>query len=522
MEEELSVMWGKFSLREEEQAGVSLETSEIVPLVTRGKDCLVGKLLADRIVPREYFKAPLRRAWRTAGAVTINVIGENMFIAEFEHASDKSRIMEGKPWLFDGNLVSLAEFDGLTPPSDMNFDMASFWVRMYNMPLDCKGKEVGQKIGALVGTVEEVDISEAEADWGEFLRVKISFDLTKPLARSRMLHAQHRSIWVAFKYEKLPKFCYNYGVIKHDRRGCSMLGNRRPPGHEDALPYGYWLSVVFPVRRGGCSYFKPERGRARDRGSSSTQKEPSSNSGSNKEALSRAETTSEDGGADVMRQNPSQLPLATDKASQRQIREVLNADDSYMQAEYVSKEVSLEGEKESRNEINGKDHYLRKSEKETPKDSSGHISGPNPQKYFGLWDSVKGRMTWQPEGEDCEIQLEKDPVSHTYHPRVLSRKKGSGVEKPNFVFLTETKLLRQKVEAIRSKLGFDSVFVVDCKGRSGGLALTWNSEVQVVIQNYSFRHINAQVQRKVYDVQWKLTCFYGHPDVAKRLLGIMR
>jgi hypothetical protein len=29
-------------------------------------------------------------------------------------------------WLFDGNLVSLAEFDGLTPPAKINFDRASF------------------------------------------------------------------------------------------------------------------------------------------------------------------------------------------------------------------------------------------------------------------------------------------------------------------------------------------------------------------------------------------------------------
>jgi hypothetical protein len=58
----------------------------------------------------------------------------------------------------------------------------------------------------------------------------------------------------------------------------------------------------------------------------------------------------------------------------------------------------------------------------------------------------------------------------------------------------ETKLLRSKVEVIRVKLGFDSVFVVDCKGRSGGLALLWNSEVQVTIQNYSLQHINAPIQ----------------------------
>jgi hypothetical protein len=104
MEEELSEMWGKFSLLEDEDIGVSLETSELDPLVNRGKVCIIEKIQADSIVPKEFFKGPLIRAWR-------------------------ARVMEGRPWLFDGNLVSLAEFDGITPPSKMNFDKESFWMR---------------------------------------------------------------------------------------------------------------------------------------------------------------------------------------------------------------------------------------------------------------------------------------------------------------------------------------------------------------------------------------------------------
>jgi hypothetical protein len=195
--DELSVMWGKFSLKEEETVGVSLDTPELVPLVNRGRSCLVGKMVADRIVPKEYYKAPLSRVWRPMGSVVFNVIGENLFITKFESEWDKSRIMEGRPWLFDGNLVSLKEFDGLTPPTKMCFDRASFWVRMYNLPLACMGKSSGHKIGSLVRVVEEVDVLEEEAGWGKFLRVKISLDLTKPLVRGRMLHLEDRSMMSA-------------------------------------------------------------------------------------------------------------------------------------------------------------------------------------------------------------------------------------------------------------------------------------------------------------------------------------
>ena len=43
------------------------------------------------------------------------------------------------------------------------------------------------------------------------------------------------------------------------------------------------------------------------------------------------------------------------------------------------------------------------------------------------------------------------------------------------------------------KTRYNNMFVVDNIGRSGGLALFWNKEVDVEIKNYSQRHINAEV-----------------------------
>lgn len=64
----------------------------------------------------------------------------------------------------------------------MQFECASFLVRMYNLPLACMGKTTVQKIGASVGDVEEVNVHDDDLSWGEYLRVKIRMDLRKPLA----------------------------------------------------------------------------------------------------------------------------------------------------------------------------------------------------------------------------------------------------------------------------------------------------------------------------------------------------
>jgi hypothetical protein len=147
----------------------------------------VGKLLADRVVSKEIIKTTLLRGWKILGTSTFKVLGENLFIIQFIHEWDKSKVLDGRPWIFEGNLFAVEDFDGFMPPTQLVFDKAAFWVRMLNLPLACMTKEIGIKIGSSVGEVEEVDVLEEGVEWGEFLRVRVVLDLTKPLARGRIL-----------------------------------------------------------------------------------------------------------------------------------------------------------------------------------------------------------------------------------------------------------------------------------------------------------------------------------------------
>jgi hypothetical protein len=89
-------------------------------------------------------------------------------------------------------------------------------------------------------------------------------------------------------------------------------------------------------------------------------------------------------------------------------------------------------------------------------------------------------------------------------------------KKPTLLFLMETKSRQPKMETIRVKLGFDGLFVVNPVGRSGGLALLWRDGDDLRIQNFTRRHINAEVRIAESDRWWHLTCFYGHPIPSKR------
>jgi hypothetical protein len=424
---DLTKLLDNFTLSEAECEAVEIQAEDVEGAVHRGTLCLVGKLLSDRIVSKEIIKSTLLRGWKLTGPSTFKVLGANLFIIEFKHAWDKSNVLEGRPWIFEGNLFAVEEFNGLTPPTQLTFAKAAFWVRMFNLPLACMGTDIGHKIGSSVGEVEDVDIVDDGVGWGEFLRVRIVVDLTKPLARGRMLKVMNKSVWVAFQYEKLPRFCFRCGVIRHGVEGCSQTGLLRT-GEAGEPQYGSWMKALSPKRRQGTGRWGEGGGSA-----------PTHPHGATVEDQLGSDTPASSGAAPTSRQErpaPSGTP-----GSWRWLM-------SSPAAHYESHKLELPGAWE-------------------PSDSSNL----------------------------CLLVEEK---------------------RPTILFLMETKLQRTKMTCLRVKLGFDSMFVVDSVGRSGGLALFWKEDVQLEIQNYSNRHINAVITEPGQNFQWKLTGFYGHPETAHR------
>jgi hypothetical protein len=55
------------------------------------------------------------------------------------HNKDGKRILKGRPWVFEGSLFIIEDFDGQSSLSNFTFDKAAFWVRMLDTPLACTG-----------------------------------------------------------------------------------------------------------------------------------------------------------------------------------------------------------------------------------------------------------------------------------------------------------------------------------------------------------------------------------------------
>jgi hypothetical protein len=241
MTDAIERLCSKVSLTEGEKEGIQVQEGEIAEGRELGARCLVGKLWAGKQVNREAFQTVLSRIWRLVGAVVFKELQDNMWLFEFADEDDKNRVLAGRPWSFDRQILVLNEFDGQCPPSQMEFTKSPIWIQVHDMPLLCMTKGIGAKIGASLGLLEDVDVAGEGVGWGRCLRIRVSIDLFHPLERGRALVVGGKSNWVSFKYEKLPLFCFNCGRVVHSEKGCPEAKPKRLSSAEKEKQWGGWL-----------------------------------------------------------------------------------------------------------------------------------------------------------------------------------------------------------------------------------------------------------------------------------------
>lgn len=108
-------------------------------------------------------------------------LGDGLILAEFEEKSDKVRVLCNGMWNFDKSLVLIKEFDRSQQVRQICMKEASFWVRDFDLPLLVRNKYVGGLIGAAPSKLEEVNLLDCDIERGEFMRLQVCIDMTKPL-----------------------------------------------------------------------------------------------------------------------------------------------------------------------------------------------------------------------------------------------------------------------------------------------------------------------------------------------------
>ncbi|XP_021744637.1 uncharacterized protein LOC110710620 [Chenopodium quinoa] len=88
-------------------------------------------------------------------------------------------------------------------------------------------------------------------------------------------------------------------------------------------------------------------------------------------------------------------------------------------------------------------------------------------------------------------------------------------DRPNAVFVMETKIDAQRLELIRNSCGFATGLCLSSNRRSGGLGLWWR-DLNVEVVSYSAHHIEANVCDASGVPSWKMVGVYGWPEATQK------
>lgn len=247
MEEEVTGLWRKLTLTEDEAVVVKSSTNTDLGHTEEMKLCLYAKVLTGRSFNKEAFKATMQQLWkgRSQRNVTIQEIGEELFLVRFKSVVDRCRVLEGEPWHFDKALTLLQEIPGNVRPSDVIMRWTKVWIHIFNLPVEFMNADVGKDIGNSVGKFVDVEDDANGCCWGRSMKIRVILDVEKPLKRGVLVQFDRSGepLWVDFKYEKLPDFCYFCGKVSHLMRDCEEYAQEKDPVRRRNLEFGGWMRM---------------------------------------------------------------------------------------------------------------------------------------------------------------------------------------------------------------------------------------------------------------------------------------
>ncbi|EPS71036.1 hypothetical protein M569_03726 [Genlisea aurea] len=242
-----------FPLTEEEQKIVVLP-SDVKPRHPLDNGIYVlGRVLNRRRVNPDAFARSIRPAFDCFQPLNIKFLSRNKFLFRFTHPGDVNRVLNAAPWHYDRHLLVLQKMEEDQWLGDVVLDFCPFYVQIHNLPYLSYPQEIPKLVGDMIGKFIRADLSPQGLSIDASLRLRVAIDVKHPLVRVVKLEFSDGKVFTGFvKYEKLPVFCSDCGLLDHISEDCDSGSTSR--GMISApVEYGSWLRAKPPKALGSSA-----------------------------------------------------------------------------------------------------------------------------------------------------------------------------------------------------------------------------------------------------------------------------
>ncbi|XP_074374432.1 uncharacterized protein LOC141714835 [Apium graveolens] len=177
-------------INDDDDAGLIFEEASVEALSTDVSYCLVGCFLTSRKINFQAMQDTLASIWRPVKGIFMEETNiPNLFMLKFFHELDMQRVLDDGPWTFNNQALM-----------------------------------VKRSIGNYVGRYIQSDPKNFQSIWRQFLHIKVAINVLKPVkGQVRIKKSGGEWMWIKFKYERLPSFCFYCGIIGHTEKFCEAL-----------------------------------------------------------------------------------------------------------------------------------------------------------------------------------------------------------------------------------------------------------------------------------------------------------
>lgn len=156
-------------------------------------------------------EAAIKAIWKPKGDYTIMDLENNYFAIQFARESNYLLALLDGPWVVRGTYLTVQPWTPSFSSRKVKISTLAAWVRLPGLPFHYYHKSLIRAIGNLIGTVLRIDYNTSLTGRGQFARMAVELDGSKPILSGIEIEGHFQKI----EYEGLPSVCYRCGLIRH-------------------------------------------------------------------------------------------------------------------------------------------------------------------------------------------------------------------------------------------------------------------------------------------------------------------
>ncbi|XP_024014056.1 uncharacterized protein LOC112088131 [Eutrema salsugineum] len=211
---------------------LSLEEEEDIPFVMPNlpKYCsceknvmsIMGRTLNPECQNMADLILDMPRKWQVYDRVRGVALSSERFQFSFKYEHDLEEVMKKRVWTFNEWSIVIDRWVKKPPEDYLQF--MPVWIQIRNIPVNYYTEASIYDLGDIIGKVEEMAFDLEKPQSKDYVRVKVRFDVSKPVRRSKAVilpNGETTTVW--YDFERIQKRCYNCQRLTHEKDKCPLL-----------------------------------------------------------------------------------------------------------------------------------------------------------------------------------------------------------------------------------------------------------------------------------------------------------